>query len=80
MSSLLVPVEDIILGNDTYKLARNGRYSLHRPLPADAFGVVAHAEVPVSTLSSQDVEDLIQLLGEKTEELKRMKSAVAKKE
>jgi hypothetical protein len=79
---LLIPVENVTLDEHVYRLARDGKsnFSLHRPLPADAFGVVAHEAVFVGSLDGHDVGDLIQLLGEKTEELKRMKSAVAKKE
>lgn len=79
---LLVPVENVTLDEHVYRLARDGKsnFSLHRPLPADAFGVVAHEAVFVGSLDERDVNDLVQLLGARTEELQRMKVAVAKKE
>jgi hypothetical protein len=79
--TLLRPVLDIMLAGEPYRLAANGRYSLHSPQLPDAFGVVAH--LPINTeaaydLSVPEVDALVQLLGTYIEENGRLKAALAK--
>lgn len=86
MPETLRPVLDIELDGQAYRLAKNGEYSLHIPLPADPFGVVAHAEVAPGLPTCQAGTDtwgkyvapLLQLYGAAVEENERLKAALQK--
>lgn len=85
MPEVLTPVAPLVLAGEQYLLAKNGSYSLHRPKPADAFGVVAHDPVngtinggDFSGLTESEVLALLQLLGTYIEENERLKRAVGK--
>lgn len=83
----LRPVLDLVLAGEPYRLAANGRYSLHSPQLPDAFGVVAHRHVFGGGIPSTDfpgsmtdseADALLQLLGNYIEENARLKAALAK--
>jgi hypothetical protein len=86
----LRPVLDLVLAGEPYRLAANGRYSLHSPQPPDAFGVIAHrhvfggdaldSDIPFDypgSMTDREVDALVQLLGTYIEENGRLKAALA---
>lgn len=75
---ILTPVAPLVLAGEQYLLARNGGYSLHRPLPPDAFNVVAHVPIESFEIKPEESDALLQHLGALIEENERLKKAVGK--
>lgn len=76
----LRPVLDVEIDGKSYRLAANGNYSLHAPLPADAFGVVAHEPVASKDLTNPQVDSLLQLYGAAVEKCMKLEAALSKQE